>query len=96
MIPAAYSNFLIASTQASAALIGLLFVSVSIAPERVFGRQAEANHQALAWQLRGAREGRGIISGLWANLRSRFGLAAPDASAREHPKDAARDPANRT
>jgi len=48
MIPAAYSNFLVASTQASAALIGLLFVSVSIQPERVFGRQAEAERQALA------------------------------------------------
>jgi hypothetical protein len=48
VIPAADSNFLIASTQASAALIGLLFVSVSIAPERVFGRQAEAGRQALA------------------------------------------------
>jgi hypothetical protein len=32
MLPTAYSNFLVASTQASAALIGLLFVSVSIAP----------------------------------------------------------------
>jgi hypothetical protein len=203
MIPAAYSNFLVASTQASAALIGLLFVSVSIAPERVFGREAEANHQALAlsaftalanvffisfgglipnisfgvlvliasaiaasqtlallgllpswrregtligslalfatsaaiygfeikigvrlisaptdtgsltvlfelllggysiglaraWQLLGAREGRGIVSGLWASLRSRFGLAAPDAIVREHPKDVAHDPENRS
>lgn len=47
-IPQQYANFLTASTQASAALIGLLFVSVSIAPERVFGRQAEATRQALA------------------------------------------------
>lgn len=48
MLPAAYSNFLVASTQASAALIGLLFVSVSIQLERVFGPQAEAERQALA------------------------------------------------
>jgi hypothetical protein len=48
MIPAAYSNFFVASTQASAALIGLLFVSVSIAPERIFGRGAESGRQALA------------------------------------------------
>lgn len=48
MITQQYANFLTASTQASAALIGLLFVSVSIAPERVFGRQAEATRQALA------------------------------------------------
>lgn len=48
MMPADYTNFLVASTQASAALIGLLFVSVSIAPERVFGAQAEARRQSLA------------------------------------------------
>jgi len=48
VIPAAYSNFMVASTQASAALIGLLFVSVSIAPERVFGGRAEGGRQALA------------------------------------------------
>ncbi len=48
MIPAAYSSFLVASTQASAALIGLLFVAVSIAPERVFGPGGEAAKRALA------------------------------------------------
>lgn len=48
MIPASFSNFLVASTQASAALIGLLFVAVSIAPERVFGQRSEAGRQALA------------------------------------------------
>jgi hypothetical protein len=202
VIPAAYSNFLVASTQASAALIGLLFVSVSISPERVFGREAEAGRQALAlsaftalanvffisfgalipnlsfgvlvviasviaasqtlallaslpswrregillrslalfgasaaiygfeivigvrlissptdsssltvlfelllggysiglaraWQLLGAREGRGIISGLWARLRSRSGAPAADVGAREHTKGAAHDPENR-
>ena len=48
MIPAEFHDFLVASTQASAALIGLLFVSVSIAPERVFGSKAEALRQARA------------------------------------------------
>ncbi len=48
MIPAEYSNFLVAGTQASAALIGLLFVAVSIAPERVFGPGGEAEKRALA------------------------------------------------
>lgn len=47
-MPAAYVNFLTTSTQASAALIGLLFVSVSIAPDRVFGAGARAEHQLLA------------------------------------------------
>ena len=48
MVPPAYQTFLAASTAASAGLIGLLFVSVSIAPERVFGGQAEATRQAQA------------------------------------------------
>jgi hypothetical protein len=48
MVPTAYSGFMVASTQASAALIGLLFVSISIAPQRVFGSEAEASRQGLA------------------------------------------------
>lgn len=48
MIPSAYSSFLVASTQASAALIGLLFVAISIAPERVFGAGSEATRRAMA------------------------------------------------
>lgn len=46
MLPAQYHDFLVASTQASAALIGLLFVAITLAPERVFGEQAEAGRQA--------------------------------------------------
>lgn len=48
MVPAPYANFLVASTQASAALIGLLFVAVSIAPERVFGTGADSTRKAMA------------------------------------------------
>ena len=48
MIPSAYSSFLVSSTQASAALIGLLFVAISIAPERVFGAGSEATRRAMA------------------------------------------------
>lgn len=48
MVPAPYANFLVASTQASAALIGLLFVAVSIAPDRVFGAGAESTRKAMA------------------------------------------------
>ncbi len=47
-MPAEYQTFFVASTQASAALIGLLFVSISIAPQRVFGGTAEALRQAQA------------------------------------------------
>ena len=48
MVPATFQNFVVASTQASAALIGLLFVAITLAPERVFGEQAEAGRQARA------------------------------------------------
>jgi len=43
-----FDNFLVTSTTASAALIGLLFVSISIAPDRIFGERAEASRQAQA------------------------------------------------
>jgi len=46
MTPPEYQPFFTASTASSAALIGLLFVAVSIAPERIFGAQAEASRQA--------------------------------------------------
>ena len=48
MVPAEFQPFFIASVGASAALIGLLFVSVSVAPERVFGGRAESLGQARA------------------------------------------------
>lgn len=48
MIPSEFQPFFTASVAASAALIGLLFVSVSIAPERVFGPSAEPVRQAQA------------------------------------------------
>ena len=48
MVPPAFETFFLASSGASAALIGLLFVAVSIAPERVFGSDAEAVRQAQA------------------------------------------------
>lgn len=47
-MPPDFQPFFTASVAASAALIGLLFVSVSIAPERVFGPSAEAVRQAQA------------------------------------------------
>lgn len=48
MVTAEFQTFFLASVGASAALIGLLFVSVSIAPERVFGQQSDAVRQAQA------------------------------------------------
>lgn len=48
VLPVQYHDFLVASTQASAALIGLLFVAITLAPERVFGEQADPGRQARA------------------------------------------------
>jgi hypothetical protein len=48
MVPAEFQTFFLASAGASAALIGLLFVGVSIAPARVFGAQADPRRQAQA------------------------------------------------
>ena len=48
MVTPAFQPFFLASVGASAALIGLLFVSVSIAPDRVFGEQSEPVRRAQA------------------------------------------------
>jgi len=48
MVTAEYQPFFMASVGASAALIGLLFVSVSIAPERIFGAASDPRRQAQA------------------------------------------------
>ena len=48
MVTPEFQTFFLASVGASAALIGLLFVSVSIAPERVFGQDSDAVRQAQA------------------------------------------------
>ena len=48
MVTPEFQPFFLASVGASAALIVLLFVSVSIAPERVFGEQSEPVRRAQA------------------------------------------------
>ncbi len=48
MIPATYANYFLASTGASAALIGLLFVAISLAPEATFGLHANVERRVLA------------------------------------------------
>lgn len=48
MIPLSFMNYFLGSTGASAALIGLLFVAVSVAPDHVFGRDAPTEQRARA------------------------------------------------
>ena len=48
MVTPEFQPFFMASVGASAALIGLLFVSVSIAPDRIFGAESDPRRQAQA------------------------------------------------
>jgi hypothetical protein len=48
MIPPEFENFFFASAGVSATLIGLLFVAVSVRPERVFGSEAAGEHFSTA------------------------------------------------
>ena len=48
VVPPEFLNFFIASTSAGAALVGLLFVAVSIAPEQMVTRRAPVERQAVA------------------------------------------------
>jgi hypothetical protein len=48
VVPPAFANFFIASASAGAALVGLLFVAISLAPEQIVTRQAPQERQAVA------------------------------------------------
>src|SRR6266700_3307128 len=48
VVPPEFANFFIASASAGAALVGLLFVAVSIAPEQMVTRRAPMERQAVA------------------------------------------------
>lgn len=48
MVPPEFANFFIASASAGAALVGLLFVAVSLAPENIVTRRAPMERQAVA------------------------------------------------
>jgi hypothetical protein len=48
MVPSEFTNFFLGSVGASATLIGLLFIAVSIEPRSVFGTEASAERQAVA------------------------------------------------
>jgi len=48
VVPAVFAIFFLGSVGASAALIGLLFVSIAVAPERIFGSSATARRRTAA------------------------------------------------
>ncbi len=48
MVPSEFTNFFLGGVGASATLIGLLFIAVSIEPGRVFGVEASSERQAVA------------------------------------------------
>ncbi|HXZ06149.1 MAG TPA: hypothetical protein VEH81_15050 [Ktedonobacteraceae bacterium] len=48
MVPPEFANFFIASASAGGALVGLLFVAVSIAPQQIVTAQAPVERQAVA------------------------------------------------
>jgi len=48
MVPEAFINFFLASSGAAAALVGLLFVAISIAPEHIVQANAPIERQAMA------------------------------------------------
>lgn len=48
MVPSDFSNFFLASTGAGGALVGLLFVAIAVAPERIFGHNALPERQVIA------------------------------------------------
>jgi hypothetical protein len=48
VVPSEFVSFFIASTGAAAALVGLLFVAVSLAPEQIVTRRAPAERRAVS------------------------------------------------
>lgn len=74
MVPSDFLSYFIASASASAALVGLLFVAVSLAPEQTVDRRAPVERQAVAGSTFTA-----LINAFFASLAAlipRFNIGA--------------------
>ena len=60
---ASYTNFFVGSTTVAGALAGLLFVALSVAPERLMGAAASTEQQAIA-----ATAFTALVDALWISL----------------------------
>jgi hypothetical protein len=60
---ASYTNFFVGSTTVAGALAGLLFVALSVAPERLMGATASTEQQAIA-----ATAFTALVDALWISL----------------------------
>ena len=58
-----YTNFFLGSATVGGALTGLLFVALSLAPQRIMGDSASAEHQAIA-----ATAFTALVDSLWLSL----------------------------
>jgi hypothetical protein len=90
VVPVSYHDFFSASATVAGALIGLLFVAISVSPEKIAGAKAVAEHQiraaaafsvlvdtlviALVALLPGARLGPAVVTLAVAGLSSTAGL----------------------
>ena len=73
---ASYTNFFLSSTTVAGALAGLLFVALSVAPQRLVGATASAEQQAIA-----ATAFTALVDALWISLFAlRPGNALPGAN----------------
>jgi hypothetical protein len=74
MVPVGYHDFFSGCATVAGALIGLLFVAISVSPEKLAGDRASADHQVKAESAHGAEGTQGGEGG-------DAGRTEPDAGA---------------
>jgi hypothetical protein len=78
MVPSAYDAYFTAAATAGAALIGLLFVAVSVRDETIFGPEAIPGGEALAITAFTCLVNSFVVSLLALIPRTNIGIAAAD------------------